>query len=160
MNNQFILKSFFSVILTTLILSTALTASNNDKEVLLEITDRYKEVKLGITNSTVYMVIDERIRSQVNVELQNIYNKEFEDFNDSEGNFIPTEHIYLQSNIIEISFDSISKVEFNNGALSFDYSSNIRFPFENIISQNGHRAIDNFYVEDLELFFQAFQNLN
>lgn len=148
-------KLALSIILTALITSTQAFGYPANDDTILEITDRYKEVKLGLTTSSVYMVIDEKTRSYINNELQNQYNKDLEDFNDSEGNFIPSEHTFLQSNVIEIAFDDFDEIKFINGSLKFNYSKNVSFHFENIVSTNGNKALDNFYLEDLELFYRT-----
>ena len=147
--------SSLSIILTLLIFTSTSFASNNEIDTILEITDRYKEVKLGVTESSIYMVIDEKIRSRVNMELQNQYEKDLRDFDDTEGNFVPGSYSFLSSNIIEISFSDIDKIEFSNGTLRINYSRSVPVHFEDVISVNGNKALDNFYIEDLELLYQT-----
>ncbi len=148
-------KTIFNIsfILATLILTTNLFAANNEEDIVFEITDRYKEVKLGITETSIYMVIDERIRSLVNLELQTQYEKDLADFIDSDGGMIPGVHTYLSTNRIEIPFSDLHSLDFRNGTLRFNYSKNILIPLEDVISLNGNKALDNFYVEDLEEFY-------
>jgi len=148
-------KSFLSIsiILAFLVLPNILIAAENEKDTIIEITDRYKEVKLGITETSIYMIIDERIRSIVNSELRHQYEKDIEDFNDSEGNFIPGVYSFLSSNIIEIPLSDIQDLEFRNGSLRFNYSTNVSFQLEDVISLNGNKVLDNFFVEDLESFY-------
>ncbi len=135
--------------------SSDLYAANNETDTILEITDRYKEVKLGLTESTIYMVIDERIRSLVNSEIQNQYEKDLRDFEDSEGSFVPGVYSFLSSNIIEIPFSDIKDLQFKNGTLRINYKRNVPFQFEDVISSTGNKALDNFFVEDLELLYQS-----
>jgi hypothetical protein len=152
--------STLSVLLFSFLLSSNAFASDNERDVILEITDRYKEVKLGLTETSIYMIIDERTRSFVNLELQNQYKKDLSDFNDSEGNFIPGEYSHLSSNIIEISFSDIKNLDFSNGILRINYSRKIPFHLEDVLSINGNKALDNFYIEDLEMFYQAATSRN
>lgn len=141
------------IILLSFTLFSNVHAANNEKETIIEITDRYKEVKLGLTESTIYMVIDERIRSLVNMELQNQYEKDLQDFEDSEGNFVPGSYSFLSSNIIEIPLSDIKNLQFKNGTLRINYSGNVPFQLEDVTSLNGNKALDNFYIEDLELLY-------
>lgn len=149
----------FSFILTHTTLTPLLAAGEPEKDAILEITDRYKEVKFGITETSIYMVIDERIRTLVNNELQHQYEKDLEIFNDSEGNFIPGVHSYLHSNIVEISLSDIKGVDFDNGSLRFSYASSVSIFIEDVVSLSGTKAIDNFFIEDLELFYLTLSEL-
>lgn len=119
---------------------------------VLEITDRFNEVKMGLTENSVYMIFSEKARSVANKNFQTQYEVDSQKFEDSEGNFIVGSAYFLETNKIEYQLDDISGINFTNGKLSFIYKSKSEIGFEDIYSYNGTRALNNFYVEDLEAF--------
>lgn len=137
----------------------ASTPPESDIKILFEISDKYNEVQLGVTESTVYMIFSDEIRELANKLFLDQHKKDVETFADSEGNFIMDEMSYLESNKIEYDFEDIKKLNFENGVLSFDYTTHKKIKFEDIFSFNGTKALNNFFVEDLELFAIKFQKL-
>lgn len=155
-------KFTISLILIALFFSSsafAYTPPESNQKILFEISDKYHEVQLGITESTVYMVFSDDLREIANKYFLDQYKKDVESFADSEGNFIMSDVTYLESNRIEYDFEDIKKLNFENGVLSFDYSTQKKVKFEDIFSYNGTKALNNFYIEDLELFAIKFSKL-
>lgn len=151
--------SFLTILILT---SNTLFASDfNDNapemgKPILEITDKFNEVRLGITNNSIYMTFSENVRSIANKSLQTKYEVDSENFEDSEGNFIVGSTSYLESNRLEYNLDDIEYINFKNGRLSFHYKNKSNIGFEDIYSYSGTRALNNFYVEDLEAFIFTF----
>ena len=123
---------------------------------IIEITDKFNEVRLGITNNSIYMTFSENARSLANKSLQTKYEVNSQYFEDSEGNFIVGSTSYLESNRLELSLENIQNINFKNGKLSFQYKNKSTLGFEDIYSYNGTKALNNFYVEDLEAFIFTF----
>ncbi|RNC85458.1 MAG: hypothetical protein ED557_01410 [Balneola sp.] len=154
--------SFFGVALFYLFIShSTLIASETPStdKILFEISDKFNEVRLGITETSIYMVVSERVRDIANKNFQDQNSIEENNFKDSEGNFISSYTTYLESNKIEYSHDEIIEVKFLNGKLSFNYLNTPEIGFEDIFSTNGIKALNNFYVEDLEAFILAYHDL-
>ena len=158
-----ILVARFSILFVLLLSSNTLLASNfNDSapelvKPILEITDKFNEVRLGITNNSIYMIFSENVRSIANKSLQTKYEVDSQNFEDSEGNFIVGSVSYLETNRLEFSLDDIQNINFKNGKLSFHYKNKSTIGFEDIYSYSGTKALNNFYVEDLEAFIFTFR---
>ncbi len=133
------------------------TAPDADK-VIFEITDKFNEVRFGLTESTIYMVFSERIRGIANKTFMFQHQLDTHAFEDSEGNFISGNALNLESNKIELERSNISEISFKNGKMSFTYQTNPKVGFEDIYSYNGTKAIENFYLEDLEAFILTFSS--
>jgi hypothetical protein len=131
---------------------------DSDDKKLIEIEDKYNEVKLGMTEKKVYMIFSENVREIANQGFEHDYKLTTQDFTDSQGNFIIGESRYLPSNTIEIPIEDIEKLDFSNGKLSFEYQRNNPIIFEDIRTYDGMKALNNFYVEDLERFVVTFNN--
>lgn len=156
------LATFSAVFIISLFTAHSnLNASEAPKpvKIIFEITDKHNEVRLGITENSIYMVVSERVREIANKNFQNQSLIEENNFKDSEGNFISGYTTYLASNKIEYNHDEIIEVRFLNGKLSFNYLNTPEIGFEDIFSTNGTKALNNFYVEDLEAFILAYHNL-
>ncbi|MBO6524302.1 MAG: hypothetical protein JJ971_10785 [Balneolaceae bacterium] len=161
-----VLAAKYSFLMVLFLTSNMLLASNfednapgTDKPIL-EIADKFNEVRLGITNNTIYMTFSENVRLIANKSFQNRYEVDSQNFEDSEGNFIVGTASYLESNRLEYNFDDIKNIEFKNGKLNFQYKNKSSIGFEDIYSYSGTKAINNFYVEDLEAFiFTLTENL-
>ena len=125
-------------------------------EVIFEIIDKYEQVRLGITNQTIYMILSENVVENFNLKMSHNYKNEMILFEETGGNFIPSNHSYLSGNKVSIPIDEISGIAFKNGKIDFSYSTYQDIYFEEIISTNGEHALQNFYVEDLERFYQEF----
>tara|TARA_R110000868_G_scaffold304437_23_gene565438 strand:- start:1483 stop:1983 length:501 start_codon:yes stop_codon:yes gene_type:complete len=152
--------SFFTLFLSIAFSHTAYSNSTpGAKKILFEITDRYNEVKLGITESTVYMIFSEQVRDIANRNFISLHNIDSHTFLDSDGNFITGNVNYLESNKIEFNKSEISEINFNNGKLNFGYKSNPKIGFEDIYSYNGTKVIENFYIEDVEEFILTFSTI-
>lgn len=134
--------------------------SNNDSDnekVIVEITDKYNEVRMGVTENSVYMIFSENIKELANDQFEHDYLKETNRFDDSGGKFILDELVRLESNKIEYSLDEIENIFFESGRIEFDYSMRKEIGFEEIQSYKGTRAVDNFYLEDLELLILTYR---
>ncbi len=138
--------------------SSDLPSDSDNQKVIVEITDKYNEVRMGVTENTVYMIFSENIRDLANDQFENDYLKETNRFYDSGGKFILDELVRLESNKIEYSLDDIEDIFFESGRIEFDYSTRKEIGFEEVHSYKGTRAIDNFYVEDLELLILTYRN--
>ncbi len=133
------------------------TAPDADK-VIFEITDKFNEVRFGLTESTIYMVFSEKIRGIANKTFMYHHLLDAHAFEDSDGNFISGNAITLDSNKIEFDRNNISEISFKNGKMSFTYQTSPKVGFEDIYSYNGTKAIENFYLEDLEAFILTFSS--
>lgn len=130
--------------------------SVNNQINIFEISDKYDEVKLGMTDRTVYMIFTDGAREMVNREFEEEYKIASQAFFDSEGNFIIGEALSLNSNFLSVPITDIEYIEFKNGKLLFHYSSQTKIGFEDVKTHQGVDALDNFYVEDLEHFILMF----
>lgn len=158
-----LLRSGFLILTITLIFcslgySSDLPSSNEGEKVIVEITDKYNEVRMGVTENTIYMIFSENIRDLANDQFASDYQKETNRFDDSGGQFILDELMRLETNKIEYSLDDIKDIFFESGRVEFDYSFRKEIGFEEIHSYKGSRAVDNFYVEDLELLILTYRN--
>lgn len=133
------------------------TAPDTD-DIIIEISDKFNEVKIGITETYVYMVFSESIREIANQTFVSQYEIDSQAFEDSDGNFITGNLVSLSSNRIEISRDEISEITFRNGKLHFSYVHKPTVSFEDIYSYKGTKALENFYVEDLEKLILAYSS--
>lgn len=147
---------FFNPII--LIASTFEHEAPEKSKPILEITDRFNEVKMGITEHSVYMIFTEQARNVANENFQNQFELDIHKFEDSEGNFIVSPAYFLENNIIEYHIDDIIGIKFTNGKITFVYKNKSNIGFEDIYSFDGTRALNNFYVEDLEAFIFTFTN--
>ncbi|WP_169331255.1 hypothetical protein [Balneola vulgaris] len=160
--------STYCVLLSVISLSSlTTTAMNTDpvddekkKNTLMEIHDRYHQVKLCLTSTSVYMQFDTSVRDLINQELEHKHQKDAQHFIDSEGQFLLGNITYLESDKIEYQTDEIRDVVFENGKLKFTYDSDKEFKFEDIIGTDGKPALENFYLEDLELFYLTYKKYN
>lgn len=146
-----------SLLFSLLIITSGYSKTTTDSNVILfEITDKYNEVKIGFTESTIYMVFSERVKDFANNTFGTQYQENLQAFEDSDGNFINGSLNKLESNRIEFQINEISEINFRNGKLNFIYETKPKIGFEDIYSINGAKALENFYIEDLEkltLFF-------
>ncbi|MCG8372201.1 MAG: hypothetical protein MI700_01640 [Balneolales bacterium] len=126
---------------------------------IFEIIDRFGEVRLGLTGSSVYIIVSEDIKDLANTELQYQQKLDMHSFEDSEGNFIPLRSNILSSNKLEFSLEDISSVEFKNAKIEFTHSNSSSLTFSDIHATNGNNILENFYLEDLEAFYIAYKAL-
>ncbi len=156
------LAAFLSVFIISIFSLNSTLYANEAPEtdkIIFEITDKHNEVRLGLTENSVYMIVSERVREIANKNFQDQSSIEENNFKDSEGNFISSFTTYLESNKIEYERDEIIEVKFINGKVSFHYLNTPEISFEDIFSTNGTKALNNFYVEDLEAFVLAYHDL-
>lgn len=160
------MKIVSSLLLLSLLLLSSLPvyATSNaitdaDPEVLIEFYDKYNEVKLGLTENSVFMEFTTQLREQMNRELAEKHNNDIESFVDSGGEFIIGHPVTLRSNTLRYTLDDIESIEFDRGKLTFEYLRKSDIGFEDIISSNGIKALSNFYVEDLEEFILTYRRL-
>jgi len=131
----------------------------NDKPTIFQIEDRYNEVRLGLTKTSVFMQIKGSVKDFINQEIVQRHSIEASQFIDSQGHFLLGEVVLLNSDKVEYSFSDIEEVVFENGKLSFTYKNVKSFVFSDILSTDGNPALHNFYVEDLEKFYLNFKKL-
>lgn len=131
----------------------------NDKPTLFQIEDKYNEVKLCLTKSSIYMQITGSVKDYINQEIVQRHSIEASQFIDSQGHFLLGDMILLSSEKLEFSFDDIEEVTFENGILSFTYNDLKSFTFSDILSTDGNPALQNFYMEDLEKFYHNYKKL-
>lgn len=147
-------KSFFIITAVTAVLvySTlpAIASAPPDDEVLIAFYDKYNEVRIGLTDHSVFMELDPQTLDLNNRNFQDLHRNELDSFVDSGGEFILGEKIVLQSNVIEYELNDLSDIIFKNGKISFIYLQKKDLVFEDILSVYGNKVLDNFYVEDLE----------
>ena len=151
-----------------LLLFIALSSSNsystssdsNINDPILEITDKYSEIRLGITDSKIYMVISDTYREYANQQFLEQHRRDIDFFTDSNGSFLIAEATYLETNTLEFDIEDVEAVLFEDGELIFKYRNKFQLGFEEVLSLNGINALSSFYVEDLELFAITFKNLS
>jgi hypothetical protein len=131
----------------------------DEKPALFEIEDKYSEVKLCLTKTSVYMKMKSTVKDYMNQELVQRHSLEASQFIDSQGHFLLGEVILLSSQKLEYSFDDIESISFENGELIFTYNDTQSFVFSDILGTDGNPALQNFYVEDLEKFFLNYKKL-
>lgn len=151
-----VLVSLSMFIVLSITPSAYSNSTPDSKKIIFEITDKFSEVKFGITESTIYMVFSERVKDIANKTFGYQHQLDMQAFEDSEGNFINGNLTSLESNRIEFNINDIAEISFKNGKLNFVYQSKPKIGFEDIYSYNGTKAIENFYVEDLEKFILTF----
>ncbi|HAH50758.1 MAG TPA: hypothetical protein DCL80_05605 [Balneola sp.] len=151
------------ILVCILVFSNGLIAGNNDpindKPAVFEIEDKYKEVKLCLTKTSVYMKINSTVKDYMNQEIVHRHSIEASQFIDSEGHFLLGDVVLLSSRKLEYSFDDIESISFENGELIFTYNDTQSFVFSDILGTDGNPALQNFYLEDLEKFFIAYKKL-
>ncbi len=161
-----ILMKYFKFLLPILI-CTFFTSShsflfasiNTDPIVLIEITDKYKEVRLGITETSIYLKFDKKILEYVNQDILYRNTLEANHFLDSEGFFVPHNSAFLEDTKIEYLLTDIKAIYLSNGILQFKYHNKKTFVFEDITHKNGNMVIRNFSINDLKLFIQCYNTL-
>ncbi len=129
------------------------------KGVLIEITDKYKEVRLGITETSIYLKFDNHILNNVN---QGIYERntlEANHFLDSEGYFVPTNYAYLEDTKVEYLLTDLKSVYLSDGIIQFEYHKKKAFGFEDITNQHETMVIRNFNTKDLKAFIEVYNTL-
>ncbi|MBO6621328.1 MAG: hypothetical protein JJ892_02125 [Balneola sp.] len=158
---QFLKHSFIFVCIITFS-STLLADSTdpvNDKPAFFEIKDKYNEVKLCLTKTSVYMVMNSSVKEYMNQEIVHRHSIEASQFIDSQGHFLLGDVILLSSEKLEYSFDDINGIIFENGELLFNYNQVQSFVFSDILGTDGNPALQNFYVEDLEKFYLNYKKI-
>lgn len=129
-----------------------------EDEILIAFYDKYQEVRIGLTDHSVFMELDPQTLDLNNRNFQDLHRNELDSFMDSGGEFILGEKIVLQSNVIEYELTDLSGIYFKNGKLTFEYLHKKDLIFEDIISVYGNKVLDNFYIEDLEKLAQTYRN--
>ncbi len=157
-----LIKLSFTLILLLNFSSLAIAETDNIDEktpTLIEIEDKYNEVKLCLTKSSIYMQFKNSVKEYTNQEIEYRYNIEANQFIDSQGHFLLGEVTLLDSDKIEYVFAEIQEVSFANGKLVFTYQDPKAFTFSDILNTDGTPALQNFYVEDLERFYLTYAKL-
>lgn len=131
-----------------------------DKEkTIIEIRDKYNEIRLGLTKKVIYLKFDSALKDFMNEEISASYNLLTNQFIDSEGYFMPGEITLLKENKLVYHLSDIENIDFNKGKIIFHYKRTKDFIFEDILNTDGNPALQNFYLEDLERFYLAYRNL-
>ncbi len=130
-----------------------------DQPTLFQIEDKYNEIKLCLTKTSVYMQMKTSVKDYINNEIVSRHSLEANQFIDSQGHFLLGEIILLDSEKVEYSFEDIELVTLDNGKLSFKYHAPQSFIFEDILGTDGNPALENFYLEDLENFYMNYKKL-
>lgn len=159
---QFFKYSF--ILIFFLAFSGAIIAENaypisGDKPTIFQIEDKYNEVKLCLTKSSIYMQIKSSVKDYINQEIVQRHSIEASQFIDSQGHFLLGDMVLLSSEKIEYSFDDIEDITFEDGVISFTYNKDKSFTFSDILSTDGNPALQNFYVEDLEKFYMNYKKI-
>ncbi len=154
-------KYLFPIFIALFVVSGSHASIYTDpiNETLLEITDKYKEVRLGITETTIYLKFDRKILEYVNREIYDRNTLEENHFLDSEGFFVPSNSAYLEDTKIEYLLTDIKKIYMKNGVISFKYRNKKSFGFEDINNTYGKKVIGNFDKGDLEKLIALFNKL-
>lgn len=150
---------FFILVFVNNGFSAETAGPESDRFTILEITDKYNEVTLGITSNSVYLKFDKNVKDYVNQELIEEHNLQANQFIDSEGFFVPGSMILLKENKLEYLFSEIETILFHQGKLTFKYVDKKEFVFEDILNTDGNQALKNFYLEDLEQFYHTYKGL-
>jgi len=132
---------------------------DDDKPTILQIEDKYNEVKLALTKSSIYMLIKSSVKDYINEDIVQRHNLETRQFIDSQGHFLLEDMVLLSSEKIKYSFDDIEEVTFEDGVITFTYNKIKSFTFSDIVSTDGNPVLNNFYVEDLEKFYLNYKKL-
>lgn len=91
-----------------------------------------------------------------NNEIRLFERKEWHTFSDSGGNYIPSTHSYLDSDIIEIPLSDIKSIHLMNDGLDFTFDTYSKSEFKNVLSDLGSDFFKNFSSEDLTSFHQVY----
>lgn len=157
------LKSLTFLFFVLLFVNTSLSAeeviTGEEKPSILEIEDKYSEVKLCLTKSSIYMQFKNSVKEYTNQEIEHRFAIEANQFLDTQGHFLLGSVTFLESDKLEYSLDDIKDVTFENGKLSFSYHNQKSFIFSDILNTDGTQALNNFYIEDLEKFFLSYSKL-
>ncbi len=157
----------FSLVVCLLVFTSSVTASDTsvhptDKTTqdgpTIEITDKYDEVVLGMTESKVYMIISDQLKEQMNKDLERAYINDLQSFNDSNGLFIIGTYQPLLDTKIEYHRNDIHDIYLKDGTIHFEYNTLHSVLFSDIYSSNGKNALSNFSKKDLENFVKHFKN--
>lgn len=148
--------SVFSLLLFLPLFATNSFATPANDDTLLEITDRNNQISLGISNNSITVTITEELRVMYNNEIRLFERKEWHTFSDSGGNYIPSTHSYLDSDIIEIPLSDIKSIHLMNDGLDFTFDTYSKSEFKNVLSDLGSDFFKNFSSEDLASFHQVY----
>lgn len=69
----------------------------NEKPAVFEIEDKYNEVKLCLTKTSVYMLMKSSVKNNMNQEIAHRHSVEASQFIDSQGHFLLGDVILLSS---------------------------------------------------------------
>ena len=94
---------FFIAFSSTIIAGSA-DPSIDDKPTIFQIEDKYNEVKLCLTKSSIYMQINSSVKDYINQEIVQRHSIEASQFIDSQGHFLLGDMVLLSSEKIEYSF--------------------------------------------------------
>ena len=118
----------------------------------IEITEVSNSAELGINESFVYLNVTRNIVIATNRELQERYQREYQEFVDSQGKLIISEPVLLRSTRITVPMDNIEAINIRDGNISFDYLNTPAVKFEEILTENGQPILNSFQPEELEKF--------
>ena len=157
--NSFKYVSLFIIILAfSQSVKAELIYSIGDKPTLFQIADKYNEVKLSLTKTTIYMQIKSSVKNYTNQEIEQRHHIEASRFIDSQGHFLLGEIALLNSEVIEYNLDDIELI-YDDGKLLFDYHTTQSITFEDILSTDGTPVLQNFTSSDLEQFYLNYKKI-
>ncbi len=154
------MRATFSLLLCSFFLISTVLATPSSNDTILEITDRNNQITIGISDEFVTVTVTEELRELYNNEIRVFERKEWHTFTDSGGNYIPSSHSYLDSDIIEIPLSEIEDISIINGALDFKFVEYTSSSFKNVLSDLGSDFFKSFSYEDLESFYQAYSSIH
>lgn len=158
------LKSFkhITFLLMVFAFSNVAEATNNNildnEPSIFQIVDKYNEVKLSLTESSIFMHVKSSVKEYTNYEIEQRHHIEASRFIDSQGHFLLGELVLLNSERIEYNLEDV-ELNFKDGKLIFKYHRTKSITFEEILNTNGTPAIQNFDPEDLEQFYMVYKKL-
>lgn len=139
--------------------STTKDYFNFSEKVILEISDKHNEAKLGLTSKHIYLIFNDEIKDYANKLIRKNYDLSLQDFDDSDGNFILGKATQLSTNKIEINLKDVFNLTLQSGKLYIDYRNKPLISFDDVMNYKGINVLNNFHVEDLELFIQTYKKL-
>lgn len=146
----------FSLLLFSILTVSTVFASPVNNDTILEITDRNNQITLEISDEYVTVTVTEELRELYNNEIRVFERKEWHTFTDSGGNYIPSSHSYLDSDVIEIPLSEIQNISIIDGSLDFKFVDYTSTSFKSVLSDLGSDFFKSFSHEDLESFHQAY----
>ncbi|MFN1833831.1 hypothetical protein AB2B38_001110 [Balneola sp. MJW-20] len=155
-----LLNSLIILIITFFSTLNAISAQTVQPKDGVLIKSMINDVELGINSESVYLNLNLASVNQTNEELQEQYEREYQQFIDSKGRMIISEPVFLRSTTISVPLEDIRAISIQNGKIQFEYYSSPALKFEDVKDQDGRFILDNFVEEDLLKLSLCFQSYN